>query len=35
MNLLRKKTSVKNGMRTKRMRAGWDDDYLAKVLAAV
>ncbi len=35
MNLLRKETSVKNGMRTKRMRAGWDDDYLAKVLAAV
>ncbi len=34
MNLLRKETSVKSGMRTKRMRAGWNDDYLAKVLAA-
>jgi len=33
MNLLRKETSVKSGLRSKRMRAGWDDHYLAKVLA--
>ena len=34
MNLLRKETSVKSGMRTKRMRAGQNDDYQAKVLSA-
>jgi len=34
MNLLRMETSVKSGMRTKIMRAGWNDDYLVKVLAS-
>ena len=34
MNLLRKENSVRSGMRTKRMKAGWCDAYLAKVLAA-
>ncbi len=34
MNLLRKEKTVRRGMRTKRMKAGWSDAYLAKVLAA-
>ncbi|MCP4705627.1 MAG: ISAs1 family transposase [candidate division Zixibacteria bacterium] len=35
MNLLRKEKTMRRGMRTKRMKAGWSDAYLAKVLAAV
>ncbi len=34
MNLLRKEKTMRRGMRTKRMKAGWSDAYLAKVLAA-
>lgn len=34
MNLLRKEQTMKIGMRTKRLKAGWSDDYLAKVFAA-
>ena len=34
MNLLRKEKTVRRGMRTKRMKAGWSDAYLAEVLAA-
>ncbi len=34
MNLLRKEETLSRGMRTKRMKAGWSDDYLVKVLAA-
>lgn len=34
MNLLRKDKTVKRGMRTKRMKAGWDDAYLEKILTA-
>jgi len=35
MNLLRKEKTVKREIRTKRMKAGWDNTYLAKVLAGV
>ena len=34
INLLSKETSVKVGKKAKRKKAGWDNDYLAKVLAA-
>jgi len=34
VNLFIKETFVKSGMRTKRMRVGQNDNYLAKVLAA-
>ena len=32
LNLLRQETSVKSGIAAKRKRAGWDMDYLYKVL---
>ena len=34
MNMLRQETSVKKSMRQKRLRAGWDDVYMLKVLQA-
>jgi len=34
LNLLKKQTSHKVGIQTKRLRAGWDHDYLLKVLTA-
>ena len=34
LNLLSQETSVKVGKKAKRKKAGWDNDYLAKVLAA-
>lgn len=34
LNLLGRENSVKVGKKAKRLRAGWDNDYLAKVLAA-
>ena len=34
LNLLGSENSVKVGMKAKRLKAGWDNDYLAKVLAA-
>ena len=33
-NQLKRETSLKASIKTKRMRAGWDDDYLLKVLHA-
>jgi predicted transposase YbfD/YdcC len=32
LNLLRKETSLKRGIRAKRLKAGWDTDYLARIL---
>lgn len=34
LNLLGRENSVKVGMKAKRLKAAWDNDYLAKVLAA-
>jgi hypothetical protein len=34
LNLLNQEKIVKNGLKKKRKRAGWDDDYLLKVIAA-
>jgi hypothetical protein len=33
LNLLIEKKTSKAGARNKRLRAGWDDDYLTKLLA--
>ena len=34
INLLKRETSLKGGIQTKRLKAAWDHDYLIKVLAA-
>jgi len=34
ISLLKQEETSKAGLKTKRLRCGWDDDYLAKVLAA-
>ena len=33
LNMIKKETSLKTSIRCKRLRAGWDNDYLLKVLA--
>ncbi len=32
LNLLKKDKSTKLGMKSKRLKAGWDNDYLTKLL---
>ncbi len=32
LNLLSQETSLKLGVKNKRLRAGWDEDYLLKIL---
>lgn len=34
VNLLRQDTSAKSGIKAKRLKAGWDNDFLAHILAA-
>jgi predicted transposase YbfD/YdcC len=34
LNMIKKETSVKKSIKAKRLRAGWDNDYLMKVLNA-
>lgn len=34
LNMIKKETSVKKSIKAKRLRAGWDNDYLLKVLNA-
>jgi hypothetical protein len=34
LNLLNNEKSTKVGMKSKRLKAGWDDDYMMKVLSA-
>ncbi|VAW84023.1 Mobile element protein, partial [hydrothermal vent metagenome] len=34
LNLLKKDKSVKLGIKNKRLKAGWDESYLAKLLTA-
>ncbi len=34
LNLLRKDTSAKGGIKAKRLKAGWDNDYLLRILSS-
>ncbi|VTR64461.1 hypothetical protein DESC_190078 [Desulfosarcina cetonica] len=33
LNLIKKETSLKKSIKCKRLRAGWDDNYLSTILA--
>jgi len=33
LNLLKSEKTARVGMKTKRLKAGWDDDYMLKILA--
>jgi hypothetical protein len=33
LNLLRQETSAQCGVKAKRLKAGWDESYLLKILA--
>lgn len=33
LNLISRETSSKGGVKARRLRAGWDEDYLIKVLS--
>ena len=35
LNLLKKEDSAKIGIKNKRLKAGWNEDYLEKVLAGL
>lgn len=35
LNLIKQETSTKVGVKTKRLKAGWDNDYLLKVIAGI
>jgi len=32
LNLFKQETTLKRGMKTKRLKSGWDESYLLKVL---
>ena len=34
LNMIKKETSSKKSIKSKRLRAGWDNEYLVKVLAS-
>ncbi|MGF1536855.1 MAG: ISAs1 family transposase, partial [Elainellaceae cyanobacterium] len=34
LNLLRQDTSARCGIKARRLKAAWDDSYLARILAA-
>ena len=35
LNALKQEKSLKRGIKTKRLKAGWDEDYLAKIMIGI